>query len=585
VKSIKLYILVGLIISVLIVGGVSGFGESVGGKVRNLDSGKQFDTIKNALEDSDTEPGHTIVVDFGEYEEKIYVEENRLTVRGSDPSNRPIIYLYLENQQADSDSFNEVTSEAYGIHLSVVTGSTVQHFIAKSISSKAIADTENIGVDDAIAKSIASGIYLENSTQNYLSHIDIGSVTSYAKAIANDGDATAEAESLGIFLFESDGNTLEYIEVGSLESIAETETSGTHSEETHSYGIFLENSDDNSLLFNLLDSNPIAVDKESTGNEFHFNSMKNVNLTYEGEENLTTSLNWWGSSDGPSYDKDDDGIPEYDGGGGKVSGPASFSPWLADDPDKPGVQLINPLPIIVDDVGPKPTTRNGNTGYLDMAIWGANYVPVDGKIIVNHGTYEAKETMGKNLELISEKGTTCHTCLEDVEDSEITIDGNDITVGKLDEFTPRGFILEDEVLVKSGVDISTIHLNWNDIRNTVENEGEGRLDAEYNWWGDLDPSDSVNGEVDYRPFLPEEPCKFTDYMEEHDIEDPRAAIAGRMIGDKTCSKKLPSQMIVTYHLKPREAEEIVDEYGCHDVRIAMEKAGDNYESFVSVLRG
>lgn len=220
-----------------------------------------------------------------------------------------------------------------------------------------------------------------------------------------------------------------------------------------------------------------------------------------------------------------------------------------------------------------------------MAIWGANYVTVIDKIIVNHGTYEAKETIGKNLELISEKGTTCQTCLEDVEDSKITVDGNDVTIGKLEEFTPRGFIIEGEVIVESGVDISTTHLNWNDIRNTVENEGEGRLDAEYNWWGDLDPSDSVNGEVDYRPFLPEEPCKFTDYKEKHDIEDPRAAIAGRMIEGKTCSKKLPPQMIVTYHLKPQEAEEIVDEYGCYDVRLAMEKAGGNYDSFISSLQG
>lgn len=586
-KSIKLYILVGLIISALAVGGVSGVGEPADGKVRNLDSGEQFENIKDALEDSDTEPGHTIVVDFGEYEEKIHVKKDGLVVTGLEPSNSPIISLYLENREANS--FNKVTSEAYGIHFSVITGGTVQHFVAKCISSEAIADATNIGVDDAIAESIASGIYLKKSTQNYLSHIDIESVTSYAKAIADGGDAKAVAESLGIFLFKSDGNTLEYIEVGNLESTAETETSGgTHSEETRSYGIFLENSDDNSLLFNVLGNNPIAVDEDSTGNKLHFNSMRDTDLTYEGKENLATSLNWWGSSDGPRYDSDDDGTFEYLGSEGKIVGPASFSPWLADDPDadpnEPGVQLINPLPIMVDDVGPKPTTESGNTGYLDMAIWGANYVPVSGRIIVNDGTFEAKETIGNNLELISEKGSTCHTCLEDVEGSEITIDDNDVTVGKLDEFTPRGFIIEDQVLIKSGVDASTIHLNWNDIRNTVENDGKGNLDAGYNWWGDLDPSDSVTGEVDYRPFLPEDPCKFTDYMEKHDIEDPRAAIAGKIIGSKTCSTKLPSQMITTYHLKPREAEEIVDEYGCYDVRLAMEKAEGDYDNFISELR-
>lgn len=105
--------------------------------------------------------------------------------------------------------------------------------------------------------------------------------------------------------------------------------------------------------------------------------------------------------------------------GGKVTGPASFSSWLAEDPesdpDTTGVQFINPLPIVVEDTGPKTSTRNGNTGYLDMAIWGANYVPVNGKIIVNHGTYRAKEPLGNNAELISEDRTTCHTCLKNVE--------------------------------------------------------------------------------------------------------------------------------------------------------------------------
>ncbi|MFW6048660.1 MAG: NosD domain-containing protein [Candidatus Bipolaricaulota bacterium] len=324
----------------------------------------------------------------------------------------------------------------------------------------------------------------------------------------------------------------------------------------------------------------------------HHSSIRGNNksgLVNKSPTTINAAINWWGSPEGPNYSKDGSLDLDYEGGGDLIVGPVAFAPWITKDPDadpdKPGVQLISPFPIYVHTVGPVPTTENDNTGYLDMAIWGAGAVPQIGQVIVPHGTWEAREPIGNHVELISVKGTTCHTCLKDIEDSKLTVNDDNVTIGKLDGYVPRGFIVKDEVVVKPGVDASTVHLNWNDIRNSVTNNGDGRLDAEYNWWGDLDPSDDVTGEVDYRPFLPEDPCTFTDYMEQHDIEDPRAAIAGRMIGSSTCSKELPSRMIVNYHLKPREAEEIVDEYGCYDVRLAMEESPDSYEGFMGELGG
>ncbi|MEF8799206.1 MAG: right-handed parallel beta-helix repeat-containing protein, partial [Candidatus Bipolaricaulota bacterium] len=319
--------------------------------------------------------------------------------------------------------------------------------------------------------------------------------------------------------------------------------------------------------------------------------IPNAGIVNTTDNTVNATINWWGAPDGPSADWkweiDDEFNPEYSGGGDKILGSAAFAPWLGEDPDsnpdKPGVQLIDPLPIIVRKVGPVPTTKTGNTGYLDMAIWGASNVPVRGKVIVPHGNWQAKEPLGNNAELISEDGTTCHTCLEDVEESKLTVDGDEVTIGKLDDITPRGFIIKDEVKVQPGVDASTVHLNWNDIRSNVENDGDGRLDAEYNWWGDLDPSDSVTGDVDYRPFLPEDPCSFTDYMEEHNLEDPREAVVNRMSEGETCSTDLPKRMIVNYRLKPGEAEELVDEYGCYDIRKAMKEAGEDFGSFKDQL--
>lgn len=117
----------------------------------------------------------------------------------------------------------------------------------------------------------------------------------------------------------------------------------------------------------------------------------------------------------------------------------------------------------------------------------------------------------------------------------------------------------------------------------MNNEGQGELDAAYNWWGDLDPSDSVSGEVDYRPFLPEEPCKFSDYMKKHDLEDPRAGVSGIMMNNASGSRKLVSRLITSFGLKPTRGEELVEKYGPYAIRIALRNAGNDYMEFIKEL--
>ena len=82
-----------------------------------------------------------------------------------------------------------------------------------------------------------------------------------------------------------------------------------------------------------------------------------------------------------------------------------------------------------------------------MAIWGANYVDVDGLIIVDHGSYTLQEVIAGNVDLYSEMGSTCKTTIKDLEENKLTIDGNNVTtIGKLDNFIPRGFIIKDPVV-------------------------------------------------------------------------------------------------------------------------------------------
>jgi len=50
--------------------------------VHNLDSGEDFATIQEAIDDSDTDPGHTITVEPGTYNENVVVNK-RLTIKSS----------------------------------------------------------------------------------------------------------------------------------------------------------------------------------------------------------------------------------------------------------------------------------------------------------------------------------------------------------------------------------------------------------------------------------------------------------------------------------------------------------------------
>ncbi len=74
-----------------------------------------------------------------------------------------------------------------------------------------------------------------------------------------------------------------------------------------------------------------------------------------------------------------------------------------------------------------------------------------------------------------------------------------------------------------------------------------------------------------------------DYMEKHEIEDPRAAIAGRAIEDEGGSTQLTAQLIANFNVKPREADELFDEFGYPKVREAFESADGEYEAFLSSL--
>ncbi|MBS3766217.1 hypothetical protein KGY71_06820, partial [Candidatus Bipolaricaulota bacterium] len=502
------------------------------------------------------------------------------------------------------------------------------------------------------------------------------------------------------------------------------------------------------IQFNNIYGNEDGIQIEGTGHEVHYNSIHDntfIGLTCDSQVDAT--LNWWGSSDGPWYDKDRDSVPEYDGGGEKIYGSTYFSPWLGinpdDDPNKVGVQLKSPMKFIVAKAGPEPPegylntaisasndqinfpgpdtiqvkegtynpsrpitdstklisesgpvsdfilngdlsvkspgviiggpdqgftvngdiivgagvsgsslalhhnfisgllTHNGS-GTVDASVnyWGDNgpednlagdkssiiYSPWLGtlpgysptvymvddvgaepegslqraisdanthadrdKIMVSDGdfTVSAEKPVTQSTEIVSTTGCPANACIN----GELTLEAEEILLGKREELTNtnKGFTIDADVTVASGVNASTVHISWNNIYGTVTNNGEGTLDAEYNWWGDPegptadDAEGSIEGDVDYEPYLPADVCSVLEYMDENDITNPEEAVAGMITDDLSSSEQAVAQL-TTMGFDLDEAEELLNEFGLGRVFSAMDGARNSQE-FIELLGG
>ena len=233
-------------------------------------------------------------------------------------------------------------------------------------------------------------------------------------------------------------------------------------------------------------------------NEAHYNSIVgNTEGAWNapGSADFDATLNWWGDAEGPTH------ATNPLGGGDSVSTNVVYSPWLGTDPDgnagTAGVQITGGMLIIADDVGPEPTTPNGNTGYVNQAIWGSNDLPYTDTIEVHHGAYDASERITEGVNIISETGSASHTTLN----GDMTLGSGGILIGE----PLRGFTINGNMTVQDLVDASTIHINWNNLYGNVTNNGAGTLDAQYNFWGTQENTvidGRTTGAVDYDPFLP-----------------------------------------------------------------------------------
>ena len=359
------------------------------------------------------------------------------------------------------------------------------------------------------------------------------------------------------------------------------------------YGISLQDGTHNTLIqLNVISGNQDGIDvcdfgvDAPTGTVIRYNSIAGNNpagdpwwggvWVDDAHVGVDAALNWWGSSEGPDADWDSDGVIDYFGGGDVAIGSIIFSPWLGSDPDSdpgtPGVQLVDPMLIIVAPIGPEPTA-----GYLNAAIAGSNELPAADTIEVRHGTYDASEPIADSVEIVSEVGSATNTLLN----GPIAIDVPDVLLGRW----KQGFTVNGPITVGAGVDASTVHINWNDLYGLVTNNGLNTLDATFNYWGEDGP-DTV-GSVNVFPLLPEGSDIIIGYMEDHELNALEAIDFSHFLDELNKAKRalVGIDLMNTFGLSFEEALELIDEFGWMHVRNALRKCGGDFDRFMILLVG
>ena len=334
---------------------------------------------------------------------------------------------------------------------------------------------------------------------------------------------------------------------------------------------------------NVLSGNYIAIDgfgwggAEPAGSVIRFNSIAgnvygvvNYDLPYAVVSGLDAALNWWGSVEGPTV------ATNPGGDGDPIYGNVIYSPWLGMDPDgdptQPGVQITEPMLIIVAPVGPEPTN-----GYLNQAIAGANELPYPDTVMVR----DREEPYNASTPVTDATGIfSCASCPHAPQvTGDMSLGAAGILIGRMGQ----GFTILGDITVGAGADAATIHINWNDLLGTVTNNGLGTLDATYNWWGGRHPSAATGGQVDYSPYLPLPVCDMLSYMNEYGVDADTAIFLINRGGVMT-EGLLLLDLMNQFGLSAGEVEALLDEYGFMRIAHALDSSA-GYDDFVRLLLG
>ncbi|RJS69681.1 hypothetical protein CW714_08315, partial [Methanophagales archaeon] len=309
-------------------------------RVHNLNTGENFASIQEAINDTDTKDGHVIEIEDGIYYENVKVTKS-LTIRSENGSANCIVQA-----KSGSDHVFEITADYVTISGFTATGATEYKagiYLASGTDHCTITDN-TCGFD--ASNHNYYGIYLNNASNNDIANNNILNNVGGGIVLYHSGDNTIRNNTI---LNSWDGISL-------ITTLAGLMTWGNYSDNNvivhnnvsnNEYGISLFKASNNIIMNNTISKNNCSVRSfegawknmiylnnfinnadniESYQSTTIWNSTSKIRYIYNGTTYANYLGNYWGDYKGTDADEDGIGDTPYGINSGKDSYPL-MEPW------------------------------------------------------------------------------------------------------------------------------------------------------------------------------------------------------------------------------------------------------------------